>query len=201
MNFDTHDIRIFNKEKIGNLFIFLSSNIDNLFITKLLKLTYIIDELSVKETGAPVTWLNYKVWKKGPVPQKVYYNLTFEGGEEFSDYINVKSSKRINGLKITPKGEFDDSEFSDYEIELLNRVIKDFGKLNSTQLVDFLHEEDSLWHKVVEERNLAPIFESEEDANTSPYDIVLKEAITDPFMVKMFDEMSDNIAFRERLEA
>ena len=148
--------------------------------------------MSVKETNSPVTWLNYKVWKNGPVPQKVYYNLTFENGTEFSDFISLEQSSEINGLKIVPNNDFDDSEFTDYEIELIDKVISLYGNLNSTQLIDLLHKEDSLWHKIVEEKGLAPKFESNEDANTSPYDIELKELITEPYLKDMFDEMSAN---------
>ncbi len=196
------DMKIFNKSKIGNLFIYLSNRIDNLFLTKLLKLTYIIDELAVKETGAPVTWLNYKVWKNGPVPQKVYYNLRFENGQDFSDFIKVEIEPKTSGQKIVPVTSFDDSEFSDYEIELFDKVISQFGTLNSSQLIDYLHIENSLWHRIVVEKGLSSQFDAEFDPiYTSPYDISLKDAISDPFLVNMYDEMSHNIAFIQKLEA
>ncbi|MFA7272514.1 MAG: Panacea domain-containing protein [Crocinitomicaceae bacterium] len=189
---------IFNRNKIGNLFIYLSDNIENLFLTKLLKLTYIIDEIAVKETGAPVTWLRYKVWKMGPVPRKIHANITFEQGDFFSEYIDVEYVEEVRGRKIESNNTFDDSEFSDYEIELIDRVIKNYGSLNSNELIELLHETDSLWHKVVVEKNLQQIFDSEEES-TSPYTIDLKEAISDPFLKEMFDEMLENIKFREEL--
>jgi uncharacterized phage-associated protein len=194
------NITVFNIEKIGNLFNYLSSNIDNLFFTKLLKLTYIIDEYSVKESGSPVTWLNYRVWKNGPVPQKVHTNITFEQGSQFSKYINISKVEKINGLKITPNSTFDDSEFSEYEMELIDRVIQEFGHFNSNELIEILHQQNTIWHRIVKERNLQVIFDSDTETNTSPYEIDLKEAINDPFLKSMYDEMKDSISFRKKLE-
>lgn len=193
------NVSIFNIDKIGNLFIYLSDNVDNLFLTKMLKLTYIIDELAVKETGSPVTWLRYKVWKMGPVPRKIHANLTFENGDFFESYIDVEYVPELKGRKIESNNKFDDSQFSDYEIELIDRVISQYGHFNSNELIELLHESDSLWHQVVIEKNLQPIFDTEEES-TSPYSIDLKNAISDPFLKMMFDEMLSNIEFREELE-
>jgi uncharacterized phage-associated protein len=197
------DITIFNKEKIGNLFIYLSNNIDNLFLTKMLKIMYIIDEISVKEIGRPVTWLNYKVWKKGPVARKIYNNIKFEDASQFTDYIFVEKvhTKKINGLKIKPNNAFIDDSFSDYEIELIDKVILKYGKLNANELIELLHKENTLWHKAVMDNGLAEKFESDDYSDTSPYSIELKDAITDPFLGKMYDEMLDNIKFREYANA
>jgi len=189
---------IYNRTKIGNLFIYLADNVDNLFLTKLLKLTYIIDELAVKETGTPVTWLRYKVWKMGPVPRKIHANLTFESGDFFSEFIDVEHVPELKGRKIKSNNKFDDSEFSDYEMELINKVIQEFGHFTSTELIQMLHHSNSLWHKMVIEKNLQPIFDSGEES-TSPYSIDLKDAISELFMKKMFDEMLDNIKFQEEL--
>ena len=83
-------------------------------------------------------------------------------------------------------------------MELIDRVIRDYGRLSSSELIELLHENNSLWHQIVVEKNLQPIFDSEEES-TSPYSIDLKDAITDPFLKKMFDEMLHNIEFRESL--
>lgn len=195
---DENVTKIFNRNKIGNLFIYLADNVDRLFVTKLMKLTYLIDEISVKETGTPVTWLRYKVWKMGPVPRKIHANLTFEKGDFFSEYIDVEYIESANGRKITANNKFDDSDFSDYEIELIERVVKDYGHLSSGELIELLHETDSLWHRVVVEKELQSIFDSGEES-TSPYSIDLKDAITDPFMESIFDEMLSNINFRQEL--
>ena len=61
-----------NKEKIGNLLIYLAVHLNPLFHTKLIKLLYLIDENAVRDCGVPVTWLDYKVWQYGPVAPVIY---------------------------------------------------------------------------------------------------------------------------------
>ena len=56
-------------EKIGNTVVYLADRIENLSKTKLLKLLYILDEISIKKSGIPMLNLKYKVWKFGPVSE------------------------------------------------------------------------------------------------------------------------------------
>lgn len=191
---------IYNRAKIGNLFVYLCDNIDNLYLTKLMKLIYIIDETSVKETGSPVTWFDYKVWRMGPVPKDIYTNISYKNGDFFSDFIDVDKIELTNGNKITSNNTFDDSEFSDYEIELMDRVIDEYGKYTSEELIQLLHESDSLWHQVVIENNLKKDFENQKK-NTTDFNIDIEKAITDNFLKEMYLEMRDNILFAKKVRS
>lgn len=181
-------------DKLGNLVNYLASRIPNLYLTKLLKLLYITDEISVTETGAPVTWLKYFVWQKGPVASDIYYDITLRKGSGLSNYVNIEHNKANNGYRIRPVGDFDDSEFSDYEITLLNRVISEFGKKNSGELIDYLHEEHSLWSKVCEENDLKRAFE-EARLETSDYEIALEQRIrSDAAKMAIFNEVKESLS-------
>ncbi len=184
-----------NSPKIGNLLNYLATKIDNLFVTKSLKLIYLIDETAVKETGVPVTFLNYNVWKKGPVPPVIHSNLTFENASLFDEFIEIKEVKTENwtGQRILPKVSFSEDEFSEYEMNLFDRIIDKFGSRNSKELIGLLHKENTLWHKIVLEKGLQPKFDNVKDANTSTYSIVLSDAIaSDPFKVQMYKEAEEN---------
>ena len=85
--------------KIGNILLYFANEINPLYLTKAIKLLYILDETSVKEIGAPVTWLDYKVWKLGPVPESIYEDINSFKSDNCScsqifKYINVE--KTIN---------------------------------------------------------------------------------------------------------
>jgi uncharacterized phage-associated protein len=85
-----------NLDKVGNLIIYLVDEIKRkyrqpLYITKLLKLLYIIDETSVKETGVPVTSLDYKVWRMGPVAYAVYSDFTHNNSEKLNFFAEAKA--------------------------------------------------------------------------------------------------------------
>lgn len=88
------------QEKAFNALVYFAERIKLLYLTKAIKLLYLADEKAIKETGVPITWLNYKAWKYGTIP---------------------------DGIILDPEKAFDDSQFSDYEIDVLDAVIKEYG--------------------------------------------------------------------------
>ena len=158
-------------EKIGNLLLYLAQQIPQLHLTKLLKIIYIIDETAVREIGVPVTWLDYQVWKLGPVPRDVYDELrhnkqTIYKNETFSlnTYVKIESKPnpqqdQAECFAVVPSGIFDDGEFNDYEMELIDKIIHIYKPLSSTQIIDELHEKGTLWEKMVNSEQLAHSFE------------------------------------------
>ncbi|MEY3241849.1 MAG: hypothetical protein RIR11_3288 [Bacteroidota bacterium] len=187
--------RAFLNDKIGTVIRHFASEIQHLSLTKLLKLLYIADENAMRETGIPITWLEYRVWKHGPVPADIYQEI--KHGEKMTigehlisldDYISIEkkdSPKRPEqeDVFILPKGQDDLSSLSSYEIELLNRVIKDFGGTNAAELVNYLHREDSLWYKAVKENKLDINFELYQ--NTSNHIIDFSDLIEEDELMKM----------------
>lgn len=156
-------------EKIGNLLNYLSSNIPNLSMTKALKLLYMIDEAAYIRTGSSVTWLDYKVWKMGPVAEELYNELRYDQSLVLQGKpINLESfieTKKIEGqdgkvqIVIYPKGPYELTEFSGFEKQLIDNVLDRYKTYTVNQLIEFLHEENTLWHKCVTSHNLTPSFE------------------------------------------
>ncbi|SKC72241.1 Panacea domain-containing protein [Ohtaekwangia koreensis] len=190
---------IHNVDKIGNLIIYLTDQIwknyhQQLFLTKLLKLLYIIDETSVKETGVPITGLNYKVWKMGPVAYNIYVDLMKNNSEQLSFYAEAKKCENKNDREVAlikSVNKFDDSEFSDYEIELIDKIIRDYGSLTSETLINHLHKEGTLWDKIVKEKNLEELFETKQ---TSSYIIDLSDLIAnDPIKLENFKNAQESL--------
>ncbi len=187
-----------NNEKITNLIVYLSSKIEDLYITKLLKLIYLIDETSIKEAGFSITNLDYNVWQHGPVNIELYNSLTFgTEGIDFNNKISIIDKGRGRVVKYI--SNFNDDEFSDYEIELINKVIEEYGYLTSSKLVEILHKEDSLWNKIVKDKNLDKIFKSDE-FNTSPYKINFEELLKDlPLKKAVYQSAKESLKFRNSL--
>ena len=182
------------QEKAFNALVYFAERIKLLYLTKAIKLLYIADEKAIKETGVPITWLNYKAWKFGPVPEDVYikvklaHNLQKMGSEAVTiDQLIVSSSpdRLPDGCILEPRKEFDDSQFSDYEIEVLDAVIKERGNFSGEQLIEVLHKEGSLWHKVVEKNNLQQQFELK--SNRSDFVIELTELLDTDFKKSAFE--------------
>jgi len=155
--------------KIGNLLNYLSTRIPDLSMTKALKLLYLIDETSYARTGVSITWLDYKVWEMGPVAEELYNELRFDqslmqNGEavNLEGFIETEKADGFNSqtqIIIHPKGAYRLDEFSPYEKELIDNVIDRFGTYTAKQLINLLHEENTLWHKYVSDNNLKLNFE------------------------------------------
>ena len=138
--------------KIGNTAIYLSERIPNLSKTKFLKLLYILDELSIKQSGIPFLNLDYKVWKFGPVAEPIFIDLSSEMSL-LAPFIKSNQKGHLSAKKA-----FKDDEFSDNDIELLDEVIKSFG-----------HNEESLWNKTAKENKVLNLLENETINSTNLY--------------------------------
>lgn len=144
-----------NKDLIGNLIIYIVDYCKNnslpLYQTKLLKLLYLIDEESVRQTGTPITWLEYDVWQKGPVPTDIYFSkLPYTN--KVNEYVSFE--ERNNKFLVVKMKEFNDGNFSEVDLEIINSVLHKFGKKNSDELIEITHQPGSLWSKIVEQKNV-----------------------------------------------
>jgi len=159
-----------NKDKIGNIMILLAERLKPLYHTKLIKLLYLIDEAAVKDDGIPVTWLDYKVWQFGPVAPETFYIK--DGDHLFTNYIStIKSDK---GTIIVPLVHFDRTLFSEYELEIIDKIISKYGALTSEELVIHTHEQESLWNTTKQENDIDFV---NSPANISNVSIDLKRLI------------------------
>lgn len=149
--------------KIGNTIIYLSKKIPQLSKTKLLKLLYILDELSIKKSGIPFLNLKYKVWKFGPVSEELFIDLSSEP-RLLKDYILRNSDEGINS--VVAIAEFNDDEFSENDIDLMNFVINEFGDKSARDLIGYTHRINSPWYLTAKENNVLHLLENEEINNT-----------------------------------
>lgn len=148
-------------DKIGNTVIYLAERIPHLSKTKLLKLLYILDEISIKKSGIPFLNLKYKVWKFGPVSEELFIDLSSEPVllDKFIDRDN-------DGNYIKPKVAFNDDEFSDNDIDLMDSVIDRFGNKSAKDLVSYTHRINAPWHNTAKEYSVLDLLEKEIINNT-----------------------------------
>ena len=148
-------------DKIGNAVIYLADNLPQLSKTKLLKLLYIMDEISIKKSGIPLLNLKYKVWKFGPVSEELFIDLSSEP-TLLEKYINIES---YNGY-INAKVKFNDDEFSDNDLELMNFVIEKYWNKSAKELVEYTHRINSPWYNTAKENDVLELLENETINNT-----------------------------------
>ena len=144
-----------NREKKGALLAYICMNVPGINLRKLLKLVYLIDERFVKNRCFPLTWFSYYAWEKGPVSPEVYDIKN--GG--FFDF--VCCNKNLDGQNIISPIQKDNSQiikamdvFSQYEINMIDSVVNEFGHKSADELSDYTHRKDSLWTKTVSEKKV-----------------------------------------------
>lgn len=160
-------------DKLGNALIYLIENMGILPKTSLLKLIYILDEHSVKKRGFPMFNLQYEIWKYGPVCQDLYIEFN-DGASLLKDYI--KSEVIENATHISPVNSFNDDEFSDSDIAILESIVTTFSGKNSSYLVDFTHKKNSLWYTTASRNGVLEALLNEE-INATDYKIDFSELV------------------------
>ena len=165
-------------DKIGNTLIYLTKEIGNCSKTKLLKLMYILDELSIKKSGIPFLNLRYELWKFGPVAQEIFVELSTTPTK-----LNPFIEQEISGKNIfvRPKKSFNDDEFTDNDIELLNEVIERYGSKSASDLIEITHRKNSPWY------------------NTAVANGLLERLLSDDInSTNIYIDMTELVAFDER---
>ena len=166
-------------EKLGNALIFLCEKSlsagETVSKTHLLKLVFIIEEISVKTYGIPFFDLRFDVWKLGPVSKDLFVELSEEPAM-LSDFI--RREVRDNNTYIYPKKAFSDGEFSDIEMELLQKVSERFLYCTATELINVTHRKDSPWYKAAAEHGVLELLETGQMTTTN-IEIRLSESIED----------------------
>lgn len=149
--------------KIGNAIIYFSQGIEKLSKTKLLKLLYILDELSIKRSGIPVLNLKFKTWKFGPVSEDIFIELSSE-----TTLLKPYIRKEVEGenLYIKPRTTFNDDEFSQNDIELMDLIIREFGNKSAKDLVDYTHRINAPWYNTAKKNGVLELLQNEEINNT-----------------------------------
>lgn len=125
------------QQKALNALAYFAERINALTFQKAIQLLYLADEYAVSESGAPNTWLDYHVWKSGPVPEDLYNKImqATNPQQELTAIAeapllieNIKSSFRhLDSVLLVSVKPFDDSRFSDFEVLVLQDIVNSYG--------------------------------------------------------------------------
>ena len=152
-----------SKQKLGNAVVYIAERARFPYKTEVLKLLYLMEEQMVLKYHVPFLAIPFNVWRMGPVSVDVY--------EELSDqpilletYVTLKNTGKGNIVK--PKVKFDDEEFSDAALEVMDYIMSKFGNFTSDQRIELTHREGSPWWNAAKENDLLQDFK-EKRANSS----------------------------------
>lgn len=184
-------------DKLGNALIYLIEKMGSLPKTSLLKLVYIIEEKSIEKRSMPFFNLDFEVWKFGPVCQNLYVEFT-EEPTILKDYIKKRNTR--NGFVFDKNSSFNDDEFSDSDISLMDEIINEFSGANCNDLVEYTHRENSLWYNTAKENGVLELLLNEEIPTTN-LKINFEELIkNEPSKLEFYHEHKEFLNFVSSLK-
>jgi len=148
----TNDDNVVKIDKIRVISSYLADKIDNLYVTKLMKLFYYIDFISYAERGSPITNDIYYKLPYGPVPSFIkseidnLKNPLEELGVKIKSQLssNIKLEELANKdgeIIVNVAKRYDLRKMSEYEKKLVDLVIEKLGKKTSKFLTQKTHKE------------------------------------------------------------
>lgn len=143
--------------KLGNTLIFMTERLGALSKTKLLKLVYLLQEASVRQHGLPFFAMPFMVWKFGPVAEDLFVDLSEEQPVLLAGYVECETRDCMTLVKA--RRAFQDDEFSDNEMALLETVTQTYRTFSAEQLVAHTHRNGSLWHQTAREQGVLTYLE------------------------------------------
>lgn len=152
-----------SKRKLGNAILYIAQRAKYPYKTEVLKLLFLMEERMVQQYHVPFLAIPFSVWHLGPVSVDVFEELS-DGPTLLDDYISILQSG--NGIKVLCKRAFDDDEFSDAELLVMDAVMDKYGHMTSDQLVAETHKVGSLWQVTAKEHGLLDDFAAKR-ANSS----------------------------------
>lgn len=152
-----------SRRKLGNAIVYIAQRAKHPYKTEVLKLLYLMEEQMVLTYHVPFLGIPFSVWRMGPVSVDVFEELS-DGPALLEEYIMLQMNSK--GVRVTPKETFDDEEFSNAELSMMEQVMSKYGQMNSEELIKLTHRDGGLWKLTAEENGLLEDFEQRR-ANSS----------------------------------
>ena len=165
----------YTKQKLGNTIVYIAHKKSNLSKTQLLILLYLMEERMALKYHIPFIGIPFEVWQIGPVAKDVFVDLSD------SPYLLknfVKTDFKDGGTFIEAIADFDDNEFSECEIEMMDEILAKYGNMTASDLVSETHKEGTLWYRTAVRTGLLEAFNKYE-CNNSDQQIDFTEEMTD----------------------
>jgi len=155
-------MKLINKEfeKRKNAILYFCKTVKYPFKTKIYKLLYFLDFLHFKQTGRPVTDLEYYTFDFGPVPMKLHEEIREDKiPEELKSYLKIfKEKDETTGeekyIKFIPKRKPNLEIFTEKEKEILEQVATIFKDAQAKDMTEVSHLKNEPWDKTKKEKGM-----------------------------------------------
>lgn len=151
-------MRAYQKERFLNAVCFFASQHSKrtghtAFQTYIYKYLALFDFAMLERDGQPALDIDYKAYKRGPVPDDLYSNKEDTSHYEFLEVKGIDGEPRV---VINPLVEPDMEYFSEEEISVMEGILAEFARpgVTTQTLIDATHERITAWEKAWERRGI-----------------------------------------------
>ena len=142
-------------DRLKNVMLYILERCNDVWCTKMNKLLFYVDFLSYRDSGMAITGLSYRAVDFGPVPErweKVYSEFP-EVHQEF------RQAGDFEGSVLIATQNADVSLFTDFELQVMDKVCSLLGKKSSRELSRISHEEKA-WKEYCNNHEKIPFNEA-----------------------------------------
>lgn len=144
---------------------YFSKNVKYPSKTKMFKLLYFMDIEHIKETGLPITNLEYYTWDYGPVPRSVWHDLKDGYNPKyFSGFvklipINYDEEDESTKLEFRCIKSPDMSVFTPRQIKIIEKITLIYKEARSIEISKISHEIKKPWSITKEQKGMNKIID------------------------------------------
>ena len=138
-----------SRDKLINAILYFAEHTRGLGKIKLFKLLYLLDFEHFRQTGRPVTGMEYRAWKMGPVPAELV-QVWDDLDADLAEAIEIRPEKVYDYVRenVVPKRRFNDTHFTPRELRILGELAARYVEDLSEKLIDVTHDENGAWARV-----------------------------------------------------
>lgn len=138
-----------SRDKLINAILYLAERTRGLGKIKLFKLLYLLDFEHFRQTGRPVTGMEYRAWKMGPVPAALV-QIWDDLDADLAEAIEIRPEKVYDYVRenVIPRRGFDNAHFTPRELRILADLVARYADDLSEKMTDITHVENGAWARV-----------------------------------------------------
>lgn len=140
---------MFTARKVAQMAAFFATRQGGrIYILKLIKLMYLADRESISRYGSPITFDSFFSLDNGPILSRTLNLISglLEGSEAaaWDEWIRDRSNHMVSATQDNLKRE-DLDELSEADLEVIEHVWAQFGKMDRWTIRDYTHDHCSEW--------------------------------------------------------
>lgn len=138
-----------SRNKLINTILYFAEHTRGLGKIKLFKLLYLLDFEHFRQTGRPVTGMEYRAWKMGPVPAELV-QVWDDLDADLAEAIEIRPERVYDYVResVIPKRQFDDAHFTPRELRILADLSARYTDDLAERMIDITHAENGAWASV-----------------------------------------------------